>query len=85
MKYWVLACRLEKIQKKEDPNAHNLRYSIISYSGLVFNFICGAAYGAPSTDKGVAITSEFLQLCILVSCAFLADAFLRLKKVKKQD
>ena len=47
MKYWVLACKLELLSNKQNPDTKNRLYSYIYYSGLVFNIVCGVAYGLP--------------------------------------
>lgn len=54
--------------------------------GIVVNVAAGIAYGCPADKLNVdAYLVLPLQICILVSCVLLADAFRRLKFVKKQD
>ena len=53
--------------------------------GLVLNAVSGLVYGIPIFTGWIYITIQFLQLCIIVSCIVLADAFRRLKEIKAAD
>lgn len=52
--------------------------------GLVLNVIAGLMYGIP-IQGWYLFLEQAMQLCIVVSCVFLGDAFRRLQKVKKED
>ncbi len=84
IKYWIVACKLELILKHNDPNQHNLRDQYISVIGLVFNVTAGIMYGIPIPGWYLFL-EQAMQLCVVVSCIFLGDAFRRLQKVKTED
>ena len=86
IKYWVLACKLQLIAQNQNPNKSNTFFTVVYYFGIAFNLVCGAVYGVPlSAGSWKYLAVQILQLCILVTCAFLADAFRRLKQVRKSD
>ena len=84
MKYWALAYRLQLLQKG-DKGSRQTFVMKIYYIGLVVNIVCGLVYGIPIFKGWIYILISLLQLCILVSCAVLLDAFKRLKQVKSSD
>jgi hypothetical protein len=85
MKYWVLAYRLELIQKGTGKGSDKIFITAIYYIGLVVNIVSGLIYGIPILEGWIYIIIQLMQLCILVSCAFLIDAFKRLRRVKSSD
>lgn len=85
MKYWFLSKRLQQFQQGKNPNADYKFIITTYYIGLVVNVICGVVYGIPIFTGWIFYTTSLLQLCILVSCVFLIDAFRRLKHVKASD
>ena len=85
MKYWVLAYRLELIQKGKTKESDKIFSSAIYFIGLLINLACGLVYGIPILDGWEYFVIQLLQLIILVSCGFLIDAFRRLKRVKTTD
>jgi hypothetical protein len=85
MKYWVLAYRLQLIQKGTGKDSDKMFISVIYYIGLVINIVSGLVYGIPIFKGWIYITIQLMQLCILISCAFLIDAFKRLRQVKSTD
>jgi hypothetical protein len=80
MKYWVLACKLQALHNNLDPHQHNKRFQVIYVVGLIINVVAGVAYACPAE---LALVIAFivlpLQICILISCVLLADAFRRLR------
>jgi hypothetical protein len=51
----------------------------------VFNVLAGALYGIPFKSDWITYLVISLQVCILVSCFFLADAYRRLKYIQLSD
>lgn len=85
MKYWILACRLQLVKENKDPNKLNKQHQLISNIGIVINLIAGIAYGSPTGNSFFYFLGLVIQISIIVSCIFLADAFRRLKKVQEND
>ena len=91
MKYWSLACKMELINRNEDPDKHNSLYMAIFVAGIVLNTVAGLVMSINPTfldkdnQKVVSIITAVLVLPLIVSCLFLADAFRRFKNIKKAD
>ena len=41
MKYWVLSCQLEMLQKREDPSKSKTKFRVIFVVGVLLNLIAG--------------------------------------------
>ena len=71
------------IQNRKDPNTNNKLYACVYYIGLAFNVICGVVFGLPRYRiKWLLDVAQVAQLCILISCGFLVDAFHKMYRLK---
>ena len=74
--------KLKLISNKQDPHTNSKLYTSIYYIGLAFNVVCGVFYGLPNNVEWEYILAQAAQLCVLIDCCFLVDAFCKINSFK---
>ena len=86
MKYWGVAKKLQLLETNQDPDKFNKVFMRIFWVGFVLNVISGfILIGVLFAGAWINRLWNFMQLCILVSCGFLIDAFRLLSKLKSRE
>ena len=91
MKYWSVAKKLQLLETNQDPEKFNTMFLWIFWVGLGLNVMSGLLIiGDIFTYKlpwvfWYLLAINLMQLCIVVSCGFLFDAFRLLSRQKPQN
>ena len=87
LKYWSVACKLQFLQNRDDPDKFVTTYTIIYYVGLIINILTGLfqALFDLGHKRSNGILSIVFQIGVIFSCGFLGDAFRRLKMIQNES
>ena len=91
MKYWSVAKKVQLLESYQNPEKFNKMFLWIFWVGFGLNVISGLLIigeifilKLPWYSSYLWITN-LMQLCIIISCGFLFDAFRLLSKQKPQN
>ncbi len=91
MKYWSVAKKLQLLETNQDPEKFNKMFLWIFWVGFGLNVISGLLIVGEIFTYKLSWYSSYLwlthltELCIIISCGFLFDAFRLLSKQKPQN